>query len=289
MGKIFDRVLQTSTSEGTGSFEITGTVSGYNTFIVGAGLATSDTSGPWIDVNYQIEQRDSGGSIVDWEIGAGVLYKNTAGNPYITRDTVRSSSNGGALVDFGSGTKNIWNAPQAADFYGDLSLASTNASGAGALSAAELPGYSKTSGILTDFDYDHDVIVIQAPIQDKYDSIQWLPTADNAASFYFTATSGGPIYFQKWKGFVKVHHQILDFGSMSSGTGQTSTATLDTTLINYQRAILLPNFQGSPNVEGDARVDHITTFNLASNTTASIDCDLNDSGTLRLCASIIEF
>lgn len=294
MGKVLDRVVQTSTSEGTGSFELTGTVSGYNSFIVGAGVATSDTIGPWLDVNYQIEQRDSGGSIVDWEIGTGTLYKNTGDTPFITRDTVTSSSNGGALVDFGSGTKNIWNAPQSSNFNSIFTIDQTFGSvgGSGSAGAGDIVGYDERSAnfsLFTGFDFDHSIMVIAAPVNDDESSFQWLPTSQTTGTVYLPTGGTGDVFLRAWNGFPKVHHALLDFGSGSSGNNTNMTATLPVTLNNYQKGHLHPNFIGNPNIIGDARIDNITRFSLASNTTARLDCDLNDAGTVKLCVSIIEF
>ena len=87
-----DRVFETSTSTGTGSFNLAGAAAGFRTFA--AGVGTGNTC------NYEINNG------TDWEIGIGTI---TAGSPdVLARDTVTASSNAGAKVNWGSGTKNVF-------------------------------------------------------------------------------------------------------------------------------------------------------------------------------------
>lgn len=89
---VADRVFETSTSTGTGSFNLAGSTAGFRTFV--AGVGTGNTC------NYEINNG------TDWEIGIGTI---TAGSPdVLARDTVTSSSNAGAKVNWGSGTKNVF-------------------------------------------------------------------------------------------------------------------------------------------------------------------------------------
>jgi hypothetical protein len=89
---IADRVFETSTTTGTGSFNLAGSTTGFQTFV--AGVGTGNTC------NYEINNG------TDWEIGIGTI---TAGSPdVLSRDTVYSSSNAGAKVNWGSGTKNVF-------------------------------------------------------------------------------------------------------------------------------------------------------------------------------------
>lgn len=87
-----DRVFETSTSTGVGSFNLAGSTTGFRTFV--AGVGTGNTC------NYEINNG------TDWEIGIGTI---TAGSPdVLSRDTVTASSNSGAKVNWGSGTKNVF-------------------------------------------------------------------------------------------------------------------------------------------------------------------------------------
>ena len=89
---IADRVQETSTTVGTGSFALAGAVTGYQTF--DAVLNTADTT------FYTAAQQ--GGS--DWEVGIGTFTAPST----LARTTIISSSNGGSIVNFPAGTKNVF-------------------------------------------------------------------------------------------------------------------------------------------------------------------------------------
>jgi hypothetical protein len=99
-----DRVNETSTTTGTGTFTLAGAVTGFQTFsAIGNGNTTY----------YTIVLQ--GGT--EWEVGLGTY---TSSGTTLSRTTVLSSSNSGSLVNFSAGTKNIfcdYPAPKAV--YGD--------------------------------------------------------------------------------------------------------------------------------------------------------------------------
>ena len=99
-----DRVNETSTTTGTGTFTLAGAVTGFQTFsAIGNGNTTY----------YTIVLQ--GGT--EWEVGLGTY---TSSGTTLSRDVVLSSSNGGSLVNFSAGTKNVfcdYPAPKAV--YGD--------------------------------------------------------------------------------------------------------------------------------------------------------------------------
>ena len=92
MAYVADRVKQTTTTTGTGSVSLNGTVDGYQTFA--AAFSTGATA-------YY--------GLVDgaaWEIGIGTF---TAGSPgSVSRDTVLSSSAGGSKISLSAGTKDVF-------------------------------------------------------------------------------------------------------------------------------------------------------------------------------------
>ena len=93
---IADRVLETSTTTGTGAFALSAAVTGFRRF--SAVCATSDTC------PYYIETVDVGGSPTgEWETGIGTY---SAANT-LTRTTVLASSNANAAVNFAAGTKRV--------------------------------------------------------------------------------------------------------------------------------------------------------------------------------------
>src|SRR4051812_17791748 len=86
----YDRVKETTTSTGTGSITLAGTVTGYRTF--------SATLGNGVPTNYCIDD-----GLGNWEVGEGTL----SGGTTLSRSVI-SSSNGNALVSFGAGTKIVF-------------------------------------------------------------------------------------------------------------------------------------------------------------------------------------
>lgn len=92
-----DRVLETSTTTGTGDLTLAGAVTGYQSF---AAVGDGNTC------NYAIEEVDGDGvPSGDWEVGLGTY---TASGTTLARTTVYRSSNSDAAVNFGAGTKNVY-------------------------------------------------------------------------------------------------------------------------------------------------------------------------------------
>ena len=91
-----DRVLESSTSTGTGSFTLTGAQTGYQSFsAIGNGNTTY----------YTIQGKNPDGTLTsDWEVGIGTW--STGGT--LARDTVLESSNSNNLVVFPAGDKDVF-------------------------------------------------------------------------------------------------------------------------------------------------------------------------------------
>lgn len=93
---VADRVLESSTTTGTGAFTLAGATTGYRAF--SAVCSTSDT------LYYCIEALDANGNPSgDWEVGLGTY----SGANTLTRTTPAASTNGGAAVNFAAGTKRV--------------------------------------------------------------------------------------------------------------------------------------------------------------------------------------
>jgi hypothetical protein len=90
---IADRVLETTTTTGTGAVTLAGAQTGYQSF--GTAIGNGNTTYYTIVVD--------GGT--DWEVGIGTY---TSSGTSLSRDTVLASSNSGNLVNFGAGTKNVF-------------------------------------------------------------------------------------------------------------------------------------------------------------------------------------
>ena len=88
-----DRVKQTSTTTCTVTFSLTGTETGFETFVTGIGNSNNTF--------YAIANDGTS----EWEVGIGTV--TDAATDTLSRDTVISSSNSDSLVDFAAGTKTV--------------------------------------------------------------------------------------------------------------------------------------------------------------------------------------
>jgi len=91
---INDRVKETSTTTGTGTFDLNGAATGFETFV--AGIGNTNTT------YYCIFNQGT----TEFEVGIGTV--TDAATDTLSRDTVLSSSNSDNKVDFGSGTKDVF-------------------------------------------------------------------------------------------------------------------------------------------------------------------------------------
>ena len=89
-----DRVKETTTSTGTGTINLAGAETGFETFV--AGIGNSNTT-------YYCIQAQGGSA---FEIGVGTV--TDASPDTLSRTTIISSSNSDSAVDFGVGTKDVF-------------------------------------------------------------------------------------------------------------------------------------------------------------------------------------
>jgi len=89
-----DRVKETSTTTGTGTLNLSGAVSGFQTFV--AGIGDGNTT------YYAIVNRDE----AEWETGLGTV--TDASTDTLARTTVIASSNSDSAVTFSAGTKDVF-------------------------------------------------------------------------------------------------------------------------------------------------------------------------------------
>ena len=92
--KLDDRVKETSTTTGTGTLDLSGAVSGFQTFV--AGIGNGNTT------YYAIVNRDE----AEWEVGLGTI--TDASTDTLARTTVLSSSNSDSATNFSAGTKDVF-------------------------------------------------------------------------------------------------------------------------------------------------------------------------------------
>ena len=91
---INDRVKQTTTTTGTGTIDLSGTETGFETFVAGIGDG--------VQTYYAIVHDGT----ADFEVGTGTV--TDAGTDTLSRQSVISSSNSDNLVNFGSGSKTVF-------------------------------------------------------------------------------------------------------------------------------------------------------------------------------------
>jgi hypothetical protein len=128
-----DRVKETTTTVGTGSFALAGAVTGYDSFgQIGNGNTT-----------YYAVYLDGGS---EWEVGIGTYTAPST----LSRDTILASSNSGSAVSFSAGQKTIWcDYPAGKAVYldaaGSISEPIVNISGiSGAISTVDTIGFDTT-------------------------------------------------------------------------------------------------------------------------------------------------
>jgi len=92
--RVANRVKETTTTTGTGTVDLAGAATGFQTFV--SGIGTTNTC------FYTIAHQTAS----EWEVGEGTV--TDASPDTLSRDTVFASSNSGSLVNFSSGTKDAF-------------------------------------------------------------------------------------------------------------------------------------------------------------------------------------
>ena len=89
-----DRVKETSTTTGTGTFDLAGAETGFESFVSGVGDGNT--------TYYAISNDGTN----EFEVGIGTI--TDAATDTLSRDTIISSSNSDAAVNFSAGTKTVF-------------------------------------------------------------------------------------------------------------------------------------------------------------------------------------
>ena len=121
-----DRVKETSTTTGTGTFSLAGASLGFETFV--AGIGNTNTT-------YYAIVNENG----EFEVGLGTV--TDAATDTLSRDTIISSSNSDSAVNFSAGTKDVFcTSPASKSVILDASgnIVANNASNLTALNATQL-------------------------------------------------------------------------------------------------------------------------------------------------------
>lgn len=127
---VADRVAETSTTTGTGTYTLAGAKAGYRSF---AAIGNAN-------VTFYVATDGT-----DWEVGVGTY---TASGTTLARTAILASSNANAAVDWGAGTKDIAATNPAARSFWNLGAGLVKGDGAGTVSAVPISSFAE--GLLDD-------------------------------------------------------------------------------------------------------------------------------------------
>lgn len=123
---VADRVAETSTTTGTGTYTLAGAKAGYRSF---AAIGNAN-------VTFYVATDG-----VDWEVGVGTY---TASGTTLARTAILASSNANSAVDWTAGTRDIAATNPAARSFWNLAAGLIKGDGAGTVSAVAVSSYIET-------------------------------------------------------------------------------------------------------------------------------------------------
>lgn len=254
------RVLETTTSTGTGALALAAAVTGFRRFSDISGITVGDTALVFIEA-----VDGSGVATGDWEIALGTY---SAANE-ITRTTTIRSSNSGSAVAFGAGTKRVGIAPVGEDTVVVTPSANQNDYNAGSLSDLMLAkglrvnasASIKLTGLSATYD-GHEITISNS----STDYLLWLEhqnTASAAANrfdlpnaFPFWLMPGDRITVrysaisQRWQAISASSNLttmgLTEFSDFAGGTLGPFTSTVSGTGASVQASTYLVNTTERP-------------------------------------------
>jgi len=241
---INDRVKETSTTTGTGTLDLAGAVSGFETFV--AGIGNSNTT-------YYAIVNENG----EFEVGLGTV--TDAGTDTLARNTIISSSNSDSAVNFSAGTKNVFCTLPASkaiikDASGNIiaangsNLTALNASNisSGTLDNARLPstisdktinaarpltvkgdGSSADGQLILNCSQNSHGVKITSPPHSANATWEWILPVNDGTSGQVLTTDGNAQAQLSW-----TTPEVGDITSVVAGTGLTGGGTSGDVTLN---------------------------------------------------------
>ncbi len=257
--KLNDRVKETSTTTGTGTLDLSGAVSGFQTFV--AGIGNSNTT------YYAIVNRDE----AEWEVGLGTV--TDASTDTLARTTVISSSNSDSATDFSAGTKDVFCTLPASKVANlDTNDNLTIGSGSAGVDYTLTFDGADSDGVLTWME-DEDLFkftdVINVGVDDAGHDVKFFGNTAGSYWLWDTSADGVVQLGTLTVGVDDAGYDVKFFGNTASAYMLWDTSTDDLVLAGAAK-LYLYDAAGGENISSDGTDLTITSGNLL-NLTATTD------------------